>query len=45
MAEAGIGERNKRRGSRGPLSSREREIMGLLAAGERGAQIATRLVL
>jgi DNA-binding CsgD family transcriptional regulator len=36
---------DSRRGHGAPLSGREREILGLLAAGESGAQIAEALVL
>jgi DNA-binding CsgD family transcriptional regulator len=46
--EAGAAEASPpaaRRGHGAPLSGREREILGLLAAGESGAQIAEALVL
>jgi len=42
---SGNGEPRKRRGSGDPLSLREREILGLLGAGETGEQIAAALVL
>lgn len=39
------GPRSARRSAGAPLSERERQILGLLAGGESGAQIAERLVL
>ena len=44
-ASAQVGAPGSRRAQGAPLSVREREILGLLASGESGAQIAAALVL